>query len=151
MSVRLVSAVVDTNLFVSALISPRGLPHAVYTAWRAGAFLLHLAETQRRELADVLSRPRLRKRFNLDPETVAQFFYLLETKAIEVIELDPLPLRVRDPNDDPILAAALGGGADYLVTGDDDLLSLAGDPRLGALRIVTARAFLALLAGEPRP
>ncbi|HEX5501645.1 MAG TPA: hypothetical protein VFW96_03425 [Thermomicrobiales bacterium] len=49
-----------------------------------------------------------------------------------------------------VLAAALGGSADYRVTGDDDLLALAGDPRLGALRIVTVRAFLDLLADAPR-
>lgn len=47
-----------------------------------------------------------------------------------------------------ILAAALGGGADYVVTGDADLLVLNGDPRLGNLRIVTAGDFLALLS-EP--
>jgi predicted nucleic acid-binding protein len=57
-----------------------------------------------------------------------------------------LPIDVRDEKDERVLEAALGGRADYLVTGDNDLLVLAGDPRLGALRIVTARAFLELLA-----
>jgi predicted nucleic acid-binding protein len=43
-----------------------------------------------------------------------------------------------------VLAAALGN-ADYLVTGDDDLLVLADDPRLGQLRILTVTAFLNIL------
>lgn len=56
-------------------------------------------------------------------------------------EIDPI-LRSRDPNDDPLLSAALNGRADYLVSGDLDLLELASDPRLGGLRILTPRAFL---------
>ena len=42
-----------------------------------------------------------------------------------------------------VLATALAGIADYLVTGDQDLLVLDGDPAIGALRIVTVREFLA--------
>jgi predicted nucleic acid-binding protein len=49
--------------------------------------------------------------------------------------------------DERILGAALAGNADFLVTGDEDLLVLAGDPRLGSLRIVTVAAFLAILGG----
>ena len=52
---------------------------------------------------------------------------------------------MRDPKDEPILAAALGGGADYLVTGDADLLIYRGDSRLGSLQIVTVHQFLAVL------
>ena len=47
-----------------------------------------------------------------------------------------------------MLATALDGGADYLVTGDKDLFVLAGDEQLGSLRIVTVRAFLDLLEGN---
>ena len=56
-----------------------------------------------------------------------------------------LPVHVRDPKDAKILALALGGNADYLVTGDDDLLVLNGDPRLGKLQIVTVHTFLTVL------
>jgi predicted nucleic acid-binding protein len=56
------------------------------------------------------------------------------------------PLLVRDPKDDMILAAAIGGNADFLVTGDADLLVLANDPKLGHLRIVSPSEFLSLLS-----
>lgn len=56
---------------------------------------------------------------------------------------------LRDPKDVHILAAALNGGADYLVTGDDDLLEHQNDPRLGTLRIVTVARFLAILEDRP--
>jgi hypothetical protein len=46
---------------------------------------------------------------------------------------------------DTNVACALGGEADYLVTNAPDLLTLAGDPRLGTLRMVTAAEFVGLL------
>jgi predicted nucleic acid-binding protein len=56
-------------------------------------------------------------------------------------EIEPI-IRSRDPNDDPLLSAALNGEADFLVTGDLDLLELASDPRLGSTRMITPRAFV---------
>ena len=46
-----------------------------------------------------------------------------------------------------ILGSALGGKADYLITGDKDLLALRGEPGLGSLRIITVVEFLSVLAG----
>ncbi len=141
-----VSAVVDTNLFVSALIGARGVPCALYTAWRDGAFALHLGDPQRAELVAVLARPHFRERFGVSDDETRELLYLLETRAHRAPLRDPSPIRVRDPKDEHILAAALGAGVGYLVSGDADLLTLADDPFLGALRIVTARAFLDMLA-----
>jgi len=142
-----VSAVVDTNLFISALISARGAHGALYAAWRDEAFILHISDEQRTEIADVLARPKFAARFKVSPNAVRELLYLLETRAYRVPLLDPLPLQVRDPKDNHILAAALGGGAAYLVSGDADLLSLADDPRLAPVRIITMQAFLTLLPG----
>lgn len=137
-----VNAVVDTNLFVSALISARGVPRALYTAWRDEAFTLHLGDPQRAELVTVLARPHFRARFGVSDDEARELLYLLETRAHRAPLRDPFPIRVRDPKDEQILAAALGAGVGYLVSGDADLLTLADDPRLGTLRIVTARTFL---------
>lgn len=62
-----------------------------------------------------------------------------------------IALRIRDEQDTHVLAAAISGSADYLVSGDQDLLSVAGDPRLGALKIVPPRAFLNVIYEEGRP
>jgi predicted nucleic acid-binding protein len=69
----------------------------------------------------------------------------LDRSAEWVLPLVNLPLPVRDPKDERVLGTALAVNADYLETGDDDLLVLAGDPRLGDLTIVTVVAFLAIL------
>lgn len=142
-------ATVDTNLFVSGTIFKRGNPFALLEAWRAGAFVLLLSDPQHAELTSVFRRPRIVRRYLLTAAELSDLFARLGA-AVRVATSPPLPLPVRDPNDEHILAAALGGEADYLVTGDDDLLSLAGDPRLGALKIMTVVEFLAVLADQER-
>jgi predicted nucleic acid-binding protein len=74
------------------------------------------------------------------------FFLLVDALTTSVEPLEMLPLAVRDSQDEPILGMALAGRATHVVTGDDDLLVLAGDAVLGDLRIVTPRVFLDELA-----
>ena len=129
------------------MLRPEGRPRRILHAWYERAFALLVSPTLVTEYTRVLARPRLHTRYGLDPTEAAVFLDLIGARAVVVAPRAPLPLTVRDPKDDMVLAAALGGPADYLVTGDDDLLALAGDPRLGALSIVTPRAFLDALGG----
>jgi putative PIN family toxin of toxin-antitoxin system len=55
-------------------------------------------------------------------------------------------LQVRDVKDQRILETAIAGSADFLVSGDKDLLALAGHPDLGTLQIVDPPMFLDYLA-----
>jgi putative PIN family toxin of toxin-antitoxin system len=141
------AGVVDTNLFVSAVISPNGSPARLLEAWRQGWFRLLIADAQLDEIARVLSRSWLRDRYGVTHVQVAGLLRELEGRAHRIVPLpyEKLPLRCRDTDDDALLASALGGGADYLVTGDEDLLVLDGDPRLGQLRIVRVGDFLTRL------
>ena len=89
----------------------------------------------------VETKPYLRERISRD--VLEDFVQLL----VEVAEIIPplsqaIPALTRDPKDDYLLAYALLGQADYLVAGDDDLLSLGS---VGGLQIVTARELLARL------
>jgi putative PIN family toxin of toxin-antitoxin system len=139
--------VVDTNLFISALISKRGAPYRLLLALRDGRFLLLLSDIQQRELTDVVSRPGLLPRYEVHQSEIDDLLAFIAANSVPVpdVRADLLPVHVRDPKDEIILASALAGNADYLVTGDNDLLVLAGDPRLGGLRIVTASEFLAVV------
>jgi putative PIN family toxin of toxin-antitoxin system len=138
--------VVDTNLFVSGIIAPLGKPRALLSAWHQGAFDLIVSSFQKRELARSLARPRIAAKYGVLDERRAELLRAIDDDAVEVVPLAELPLPVRDPDDERILGAALAAQAGYLVTGDKDLLVLAGDPRLGALEIVTVTEFLAVLA-----
>ncbi len=138
--------VLDTNVLVSGTIVVQGPSAAILTAWHRGRFILLISAWQRAELARVLARPRLIRKYHLTDDRLAAFFLLVDTLTTPVEPLRMLPLVVRDPQDEPILGMALAGRATHLVTGDDDLLVLAGDAARGDLRIVPPRIFLDELA-----
>lgn len=142
--------IIDTNLFVSGTLFKRGNPFALLKAWEARGFQLLLADDQYAELRDVFSRPSLVGRYGLSDEDVRGLFRRLDT-AERVRLSASVPFRMRDPKDEPILAAALGGDADYLVSGDGDILIHHDYPRLGMLSIVNVVEFLRILDESERP
>src|SRR5690348_11572041 len=136
---RRLRAVIDTNVFVSAIVSPLGAPRKLILAWIDDAFTIVLSDELLGAMEGVFARERLIRHFVASDLDRASLVGRLETVPTVQPVFPPLP--VRDPKDEMILAAALGGGADYIVSGDADLLVLDGDPRLGHLRIVTAGEF----------
>ena len=118
--------VVDTNVVLSGLIKPAGVPGLIVSAWRNGAFRLVLSEFLLAEIAESLLRPKLAQLIRWSPETVSRFVLELRA-ACDVVEPSTLPLDYpRDPDDIPVLATLIAGKADVLVTGDADLLVLRG-------------------------
>lgn len=140
-------AVVDTNLVVSSIISNRGAPYQLIRSLYDGKFGIVITESIRDEYADVLSRPFLTRFGDIAQNDIAAFFRFIDRHALFVspFDVEDLPLLVRDSKDNDLLAAAFGGQVDHLVSGDNDLLVLAGDPLLGRLQIVTARQFLDII------
>jgi putative PIN family toxin of toxin-antitoxin system len=138
-----IRVVLDTNIFISALLAPHGWPAQVLAAWRRNAFDLVLSRELWTELAEVLRRDDIRRRIRRR-EWAADLLYELEASGdmVRPLPLDELPVGCRDPKDDHLLACALGGRANFLVTGDEDLLVLNGDDRLGGLSIVRVVDFL---------
>ncbi len=108
----------DTNVIVSA-IGTRGLC--------AELFALVLAEHEPIVGETVLAETRrvLRTKFKLDAALVDEAEQHLRRHGTIVPAAAPLPLSIRDPSDIPVLAEAVAGGADILISGDDDLLSVA--------------------------
>jgi putative PIN family toxin of toxin-antitoxin system len=132
-----VRTVLDTNVFISALISPSGAADRVYRAWRARDFDLVSCEEQLGEIRRVTRRPSVQAL--IKPAEAGLLINQVRHLAIMIDRLPDVSIS-RDPWDNFILAAALSGRADYLVTGDkSDLLALR---RFGRTRIVTIRHFL---------
>ena len=132
--------ILDTNVLVSALLVPSGVPGTIYRAWREGGFTLLVSEAQMNELRRTLAKPTLAARIR--PHNAGRLVNNLRRLA-EPIHLLPRVERSPDPDDNFLLATAEAGRADYLVTGDKSgLLSLL---RHGGARIVSARAFAELL------
>ena len=141
--------VLDTNLLVSGLIVPHGLPHQLIAAWRRGAFRLLVTDAILAEYAAVLARPRFAEKYGLTPAVVAALLRRMRVQGERVTPAGMVPVAVRDVKDTHLLAAALGGDADYLITGDADLLVLDGDPALDQLRIVTVRTYFDARSVQP--
>ena len=133
----------DTNQFISALIR-RGAPYRMVEAWLRGEFVLVLSHRLASEISDVARRPYISERYGLSEARIRLTEEQIARHAELLPALDPLPpdLVVRDPKDEHVLQTALTGNADYLVTGDDDLLSLSDHDSLGSLHILTVNDFL---------
>jgi putative PIN family toxin of toxin-antitoxin system len=116
-------AVLDTNVFVSGLISPMGKPAAILKALRSRRFTLVSSPPINEEIIEVFDRPRICDRYGLGDRIFDVSFILWEVAEL-VIDLPDVRV-CSDSDDDKFLAAAVGGRADYLVTGDvGDLLHL---------------------------
>jgi len=113
--------VLDTNVIVSGLAYPDSPPGRLMAAWRSGQIELVTSRYILDEVARVLpkvSRGRLTQSEVLDLVDSFRF----TTNVVEPIAVDDPDLR--DTNDAPILGTFLSGKADWLVTGDKDLLAL---------------------------
>jgi hypothetical protein len=133
--------VLDTNVFVSGLISPRGIPGAILKALRSGRFTLLSSPSITEEIIEVLNCPHIRDRYGMGDRIFDVAFLLWETAEL-VFHLPEVKV-CSDPEDDKFLATALGGKADYLVTGDvGDLLHLRD---YKGLAIVSPREFISRL------
>lgn len=132
--------VLDTGILIAALIIKDTPPDRIYQAWRKRRFALVTSAWQLEEFRRVSRDPKLRE-------------YLLPIEAVNLVNglrhqaqlLDDLPVveLSADPDDNPLLAMAIAGEADYLVSGDKrDVLVL---KKVGKTRIITARRFLTIL------
>jgi uncharacterized protein len=109
--------VMDTNIWIRALLSGRAtLP--VLEAWRAGKFQVIISESLLDELDRVWRRPRLKK--HIDSRQAKLLLDQLRWRGI-LVTPTTVPPRCRDPKDHPVLAAAIDGFANAIVTGDADL------------------------------
>ncbi len=142
--------VVDTNVWISALLNPRGAPARVLEALRRGLFVLVISEPLLTELAAVLSRPRILRKYPGVGSNVAELQQLLQSYAEGVVITGAVKL-CRDPHDNMLIETALLGRADSIVSRDDDLK---GDSELvktlGSYRVavLTVQHFLDTLVDD---
>jgi putative PIN family toxin of toxin-antitoxin system len=138
----LVRVVLDTNVLVSGLIGEHGPPRQLIDAWLEGRYTLLTSLYQAAELNHVLSYPRIASRLRLEESELSLILAALLSEAEVTPSLLELPGVTRDPKDDPLVACALEGNADYLVSGDRDLLDLG---EYGEIQIVSPHQFAGIL------
>ncbi len=138
-----IKIVIDTNIWISFLIGKKitSLKDAIYQK----NVDIYSSDELLEELANVLKRPKQQKYFT--EQDVTDLFVLLEDK-IKRIKSSVKISECRDPKDNFILELAVSANADYLVTGDEDLLIL--NP-FRNVRIVNPAEFENILSEKNNP
>lgn len=127
--------VLDTNVLIAAMVADglcrdlvRKRIHS-HTLISSGVLMKELAET-------------LRRKFDMDPDKLPLCqLYADRVDMVKPVRLADTPV-CRDPSDDAVLATAVAGKADMIVTGDQDMLIL---KQYGGVSILAPRQFLEIL------
>jgi putative PIN family toxin of toxin-antitoxin system len=114
--------VLDTNVLLSGTAYPNSIPGKIVSAWRGGNLEVILSQYILDELQRVL--PRLNHRLGWSSMQIRDFVDSLTFLADLVDPLQAAESLLRDEADQPVLGTFLATNANYLVTGDKDLLAL---------------------------
>jgi uncharacterized protein len=129
--------VLDTNIIISALISPNGVSAKIVAAAITQRFEIVAHQRLLDEIRMTTAYPKIASRISR-----AQAGRLINELADAATFIERLPnvMRSTDPSDDFLLALAEAGNADFLVTGDKrDLIALETH---GNTKIISARLFV---------
>jgi len=116
----IIRAVIDTNIWISALLNPFGYPARIRKAFERGAFRGVVSEPILDEIADVLSRARIREKYDVTPEDIEEILTLIEERSEYVLLSGDVEI-CRDKDNKSILETAIKGKVGYLVSRDDDV------------------------------
>ena len=137
----MLKVVIDTNVFISGILTEGGNPSIVIKAWkRTRKYQLFVTEGIIREILRVM------KRLNVTLDIVTDWDKTIKKYAIQVVPTRKIEAIKEDPQDNKFLECAVASHADYIVTGDRHLKSL---NKFEGIKIVSAREFLDILILEP--
>lgn len=140
---------IDTNVFISYLLAreTRSPIRSIVEAVFLQQFTLLASADLFREILEVIkNRKRLAQRIAIQ-DAVTLISALMDVAELLPRIAEEIPAVTRDPKDDYLLAYALVGQADYLIIGDNDLLSIG---EVGGLKIVSPATFVGVLKGRAR-
>ena len=126
--------IIDTNLWMSFIISNK--LNVLDPLLFAGNTRLLFSTELITEIQETITKPKLKKYFKTN--TLEEMFYAFEP-FIDLVEVESIITICRDPKDNFLLALAKDGKADYLLTGDKDLLEL---KKFGKVKIQTIGTFI---------
>lgn len=129
--------VLDNNVVLSALLFGGGLPARVRAGWQSARFVPLASAATAQELVRVLAYPKFRLTAAEQQDLLAD--YLPWVQVVRIPEPPPIAPPCRDPFDLPFLHLAIAGRAQALVSGDKDLLALAG--ARGVCPVLSVEAF----------
>ena len=135
-------AIIDTNILLAALFW-RAAPHRLLEHMRNGTLAVISSPTLIGELAEVIGRDKF-DAILVQSQTSREHMLDEVRRLVELIDAPRLPRPVcRDPDDDAVLAVAIAAQADFIVSGDNDLLVLKAYQNIPILTPVAALELIA--------
>lgn len=138
----MIRAVLDTNVIISALLFS-GPPSQLVSAWQSS----RLRPVVSAPILDEYVRVLAYHKFDLAPAEIRGLVEEELLPFIETVKVIPLAApKVRDQDDAKFITCAMTAGVRWLVSGDDDLLTLR---RVQSVEVVSVAAFLQRLKHKP--
>lgn len=134
--------VLDTNIVISRFITHVGCPVRIFDLLDNRQFDILVSEPLLAEYDKVLRYDHIRRRHQMNDTEIAHTVETIRSLAIFVQLTHPLHVVTEAPADNKIIECAVGGRADYIVTGDDDLLRMG---EYHGIQILRPATFVALL------
>lgn len=140
----MISAVLDANIIASGILgfrNPDSITGALLRLWRKGIFTLVTSKHIRDEVKNTLHKPYFTTQ--LSAQEISRIQALLQFQAKQVLITEDVSNTATHPEDDLVIAAAVSGKADYLVTGDGPLLHKVGNYK--GVTLISPNDFLEVL------
>ena len=116
--------VIDTNVVVSAFISPASPAARIFETYQQGTFALVVSAELLQEYEEALSYDKVRRYHKLDQSQIAKAMQELAATASLVEPPTPVSVVSQDPDDNQLFDCALAGHAEYIVSGDARVLAV---------------------------
>lgn len=139
----MVKAVLDSNVIVSALLVSQGKPAQIIGYARSGVFRCVLSNEILQEVRRIVHRKHIQKKYNLPEEKIEELLGALQEISMWVTIQAVENIITNDPPDNLVLACAIEGNADYLVSGNLHFLNLRKHRNV---KMVSPAEFLDILA-----
>lgn len=139
----MLKVVIDTNVFISGLLTEGGTPSIAIKAWkRTQKYQLFVTEDIIQEILRVM------KRLDVAAEIITDWDKAIRKNAIQVDPAGEITVIKEDPQDNKFLECAIEAHADYIVTGDKHLKKL---NEFEGIKIVNAKEFIDILKNYKEP
>ncbi|UCG25627.1 MAG: putative toxin-antitoxin system toxin component, PIN family [Chloroflexota bacterium] len=137
--------VLDTNIYVSNLISERGNPAKIVRWWLEGQYDVLVSQPVIDEILRVTGYERIQKKYSQVRENRLEFAALIAEQALWIEPQEKLDVISSDQSDNRYVECAVAGGANYIITGDEHLLELG---EYEGIMVLTPAAFVALMEAD---
>ena len=134
--------VIDTNVLISAFLSPGGTPAQILQAWRRQQVEVVVSADLLTEYAETLASPKINRILGLSSAEIEEIIQSLKASAI-FLPIILLEVQIaKDPDDNILFAAAIEGQADYIISGDGVVQAV---KEYQGIRVFSPGLFLTLL------